>query len=98
MGELIRYEPNRLPLNMPRIEIVLIDTFARNNEIYFKVTQDYSLYKILEWAALRAARRGFCRGVLVGDTKWSVGELKNLQPNDKLIDFGITDGYTLVTY
>lgn len=83
---------------MDHVEIVLIDTFGGNNEIYFKVTQDYSLYKILKWADFRAARKGFCHGILVGDTRWSIDELKNLHPNDKLMNFGITDGYTLVTY
>jgi len=83
---------------MDHTQIVLIDTFGGNNEIYFKVTQDYSLYKILQIAAFRAARKGFCHGILVGDAKWSVDELKNLHPNDKLMNFGITDGYTLVTY
>jgi len=83
----------------PFFQIVLIDTFGGNNEICFKVPQYCSLYRILRTAAsLKKREGGFCHGILVGDTKWSVNELKNLRPNDRLINFGITDGYTLVTY
>lgn len=80
-------------------QIVLIDTFGGNKEICFKVPQYCSLYRILRVAAsLKKREGGFCHGILVGDTRWSVNELKNLRPNDRLINFGITDGYTLVTY
>jgi len=83
---------------MDHIQIVLVDTLNDNNEICFKICPNRTLCELIVVAAKRAGLRPRWHGVLVGDTKWSLTELKNLHPNDKLVNFGVTDGYTLVIY
>lgn len=84
---------------MSHIEVVIVDTFGSNNEIYFTVPETLLFGRLIVTFISRTGRGTAPNGVKHKDKSYSIDDVKNLTRSGTTIgQLGITNGDRLVTY